>query len=284
MKTSYLLNSIFLFGLLINANAQSDNSVLIENFEDGNNQNSLGGYWYTFNDNNDGGKSHLIQKDWQKEGLVNTGGHESKGMLKVDVVLEKASYQWSPYFAFGTNVAKTTTLTPASFAGISYWHKGVGHKMRIETPEVTDYDFYQIPVPASEEWTLVTIDFSQLNQSGWGKKAPLNLNNSIKLVWNLDEASGNFQLDEIRFVKEVAYTPQKNMEILPPQIPAPLALKGNISSPLNDLSKKHLTKGMNLASWAEANKIKSANPNDWKYNEATIKLQAKQGIQGIRFP
>jgi len=259
-------------------------TVLVEDFEDGNNQNLLGGYWYTFNDNNDGGKSHLLQQDWQKECLVTTGGHQSKGMLQVDVVLDKAAYQWSPYFAIGTNLAKTSDLNPVSFAGISYWHKGVAHTLRVETPEIKDYDYYQIPVLASDAWTLVTVDFKTLNQSGWGKKAALNLNNDIKLVWNLGVSSGKFAIDEIRFLKEIVYVKQNNLEILPAEIPASVAVKGNVVSPLNDLSKKYLTKGMNLAGWAEAGKVISANPKDWKYNEATIKLQAEQGILGIRFP
>jgi len=269
---------------IVQAMAQQSPSVLIEDFEDGNTQNTLGGYWYSFNDNANGGKSRLKQQSWQKEGFVTTGGYQSKGMLHVDVTLEKANYQWNPYYAFATSITKTATVNPSTFAGISYWHKGVAHKVRVETSEVNDYDFYSIRVGASTEWTLVTIDFSMLNQEGWGKKVPLNLDNSIKLIWNVDETSGSFEIDDIRFVKEIKYVKQFNMQILPAEIPAPVAVKGNVSSPLNDLSKKYLTKGMNLTSWAEANKITSANPKDWKYNEATIKLQAEQGLLGIRFP
>lgn len=283
MKKIFLLPALLLHFCML-ASAQQAPTVLIEDFEDGNTQNVLGGYWYSFNDNNDGGKSRLLQANWQKEGFVTTGGYESAGMLRVDVVLEKASYQWSPYYSLATNINKTTALNPAAFAGISYWHKGVAHKFLVQTNEITDYDFYQLRVPASDVWTLVTIDFSMLNQEGWGKKIPLNMNNPIKLVWTLNETSGNFQIDNIRFVKEIKYVKQYNMEILPAEIPAPVAVKGNVSSPLNDLSKKYLTKGMNLTSWAEANKVTSANPKDWKYNEATIKLQAEQGLLGIRFP
>ena len=283
MKILHLIPVFFLY--VVHAAAQSP-TLLIEDFEDGNTQNNLGGYWYSFNDNPNGGKSRLKQTAWQKEAFVQTGGYQSAGMFQVDVILEKANYQWNPYFAFATSVAKSVpnNINPASFAGISYWHKGVAHKVRVETAEVTDYDFYSMRVPASDVWTFVTIDFSMLNQEGWGKKVPLNLDNSMKLIWNLDETSGNFQLDDIRFVKQITYVKQHNMEILPAEIPSPIAVKGNVSNPLNDLSKKYLTKGLNLASWAEANKITSANPKDWKYNEAIIKLQAEQGLQGIRFP
>jgi len=282
MKITYLLSFVLLC-VFTQTEAQQSPTVLIEDFEDGNTQNTLGGYWYSFNDNADGGKSRILQPSYEKC-FVTTGGHESKGMLHADVVLEKANYKWNPYYAFATSVAKSAAVNPSSFAGISYWHKGVAHKFRVETPEVKDYDFYVMHVAASDVWTLVTIDFSMLNQEGWGKKVALNLDNSIKLVWNLDEGSASFEMDDIRFVKEIKYIKQNDMKILPAEIPVPVAVKGNVSSPLNDLSKKYLTKGMNLASWAEANKITSANTKDWKYNEAVIKLQADQGLLGIRFP
>jgi endoglucanase len=280
------MKRIYLFPLLLCFFAKSvaqQSTPLIENFEDGNTQNSLGGYWYSYNDNTSGGKSQLKQEPWQKA-FVNTGGHESSGMLQTDVMLDKGSYKWSPYYAFGTTINKNAAFNPSSFAGFSYWHKGVAHKIEINTSEISDYDYYQTSVAASDEWKLVTIDFSVLTQEGWGKKVPLNLDNSIKIIWKLTETSGNFQIDDVSFVKEIKYVKQNDMQILPAEIPAPVAVKGNISNPLNELSKKYLTKGMNLTSWAEAGKITSANPKDWKYNEAMIKLQADQGLLGIRFP
>ncbi|MFM7024224.1 MAG: cellulase family glycosylhydrolase [Flavobacteriales bacterium] len=272
---------LILFCFSLNSNAQQ--AVLIEDFEDGNTQTVLGGYWYSFNDNQGGGKSTVTQDSWQR-GFVTTGGYESTGMLHLDVVLDKGNYPWDPYYAVGTTVAKTADVNPSMFAGISYWHKGVAHELRVETEEVKDYDYYAMPVAASADWTLVTIDFAVLMQAGWGKKEILNLDNSIKLVWSANKTSGSFEIDNIRFVKEIRYEKQNNMVIRPAEIPAPAAVKGNVNSPLNELSKKYLTKGMNLASWAEAEKIKSANTKDWKYNEATIKLQADQGLLGIRFP
>lgn len=273
---------LFLLKCAAMAIAQETPPLLIESFEDGNLQNRLGGYWYSFNDNRDGGKSHLKQLTW--EDFPKQGGHESTRGLSVEAVLDKGTYQWSPYFAFGTSILASRTFNPSSFAGISYWHKGVAHTFRVDTPEIKDYDNYQLPVPASEEWTLVTIDFSMLTQEGWGKKMPLNLDNTISIVWNLNQTSGSFQIDEVSFVKELNYTKQNDLKVLPAEIPAPIAVKGNVKSPLNDLSKKYLTKGMNLTNWGEANKILSTNPKDWKYNEASIKKQADQGLLGIRLP
>lgn len=282
MKILYLI-PLFFACLLGNAQTHSGKKVLVEDFEDGNNQNELGGYWYSFDDNQAGGRSRLAQQNWQ-DGFVSTGGYQSTGMLSVDVRLEKGNYQWSPYFAFATQANKSSSFNPEKFSGITYWHKGVAHVVRVEIPEITDYDHYSIRIPESEEWTLVTVDFYAMNQGGWGKKVDLNLDNNIKLVWNLEVSSGHFQIDNINFVEKIGYEKQNDMVIRPAEIPAAVPVKGNISSPLNDLSKKYLTKGMNLASWGEANKITDKNPENWKYNEDVIKLQADQGLEGIRFP
>lgn len=258
-------------------------SVLIEDFEDGDHLTNLGGYWYTFNDNQDGGKSRVRPYDW-KDAFVTNRGHESSGMFSAEVTLEKGTYQWNPYYAFAFNQKKTAEINPKNFAGICYWHKGIGHKFRVDIPEVTDYDNHLVVVPPSLDWTLVVIDFADLNQEGWGKSVALNLDNSVKIVFNCHNGSGYLNLDDIRFVKDITYEKQNNMEIKPAEIPAPVAMKGNVNTPLNSLSQQYLTKGMNLASWAEAKKVTSANPGTWKYNEPIIKLQADQGLQGIRFP
>lgn len=282
MKTFQLLLLLVVVSILKITTSHAQ--VIIDDFEDGNSTNSLGGYWYVFNDNGNGGKSRLQQRIWQKEVFDMSGGYESLGMLNADVILEKAGYQWTPYYAFATSVDKSASVNPKNFAGITYWHKGVGHSFRVDIPEVKDYDNHLLNVPASEAWTKVTIDFAMLSQEGWGKKIDLNLDNSVKLVWNVNQESGSFQIDKVQFVKEIIYKKQNNMEVLPAEIPAPAVVLGDVNTPLNTLSKKYLTKGMNLASWGEADKIKSADPATWKYNEATIKLQAQQGLLGIRFP
>ena len=264
--------------------AQTPETKLIEDFEDKNSQNLLGGYWYDFNDNDAGGKSRLKDGAWLRPETMAVGGYNSTSGLKVDVILEKADYKWSPYFSFGTQLSKSSDYSPKDFAGISYWHKGVAHAFRVDIQDVQDYDYHMFQVPASDEWTLVTVDFNNLNQGGWGKKVNFNLDNDLKLVWSLDQSSGNFQIDDIQFVRDIVYEKQNDMKVLPAEIPAPVSVKGNVNTPLNKLSQKYLTKGMNLTNWGESDKITNTDPNTWKYNESVIKLQADQGMLGIRFP
>ena len=109
--------SCFYIGLIVNA----QNSLLIDDFEDSNIANLKNGYWYTFNDNSDGGKTSITPSNWQTEGFV-SGGYKSNKMLKVNVNLEKANYQWDPYYGFGTGIPASTRIS--DYDGISYWHKG----------------------------------------------------------------------------------------------------------------------------------------------------------------
>lgn len=280
------MKNITIIWLLITLSFQafSQNDLLIEDFEDGNNTtNNKNGYWYSFNDNEMGGASTIKPANWESEAFVN-GGYKSDKMFKVSVNLEKAEYPWAPYFAFATMVPISDYYDNSEFDGIAYWHKGVAHTFRVDVDDVTDYDNHLIEVPASKEWTRVVIDFANLRQEGWGKKVELDVDQEIRLVWVLRTESGDFQIDQVQFEKEIKYEKQHNMEIREPEIPEALQVKGYVNSPLNDLSKKYLTKGMNFTNWGESGKITSPNPSDWRFNEASVKLQADQGFKGIRLP
>lgn len=262
----------------------ADSVLLIEDFEDGNADNSKGGYWYSFSDNGDGGLSTIIPATME-EAFTMLGGHNSSGMLSLKVSLVKGTYKYAPYFAFGTLVPKTATANPADFDGITYWHKGVAHTFRVDVPEVTDYDNHLIEVPAHADWTLVTIDFAMLAQEGWGKKVALDVNQDLKVLWVLRKASGDFAIDDVKYIKDIVYPIENNMQILPPSIPAAVVPKGDVNTTLNTLSKKYLTKGVNFTNWGEQGRIDSTlDPKNWQFNEASVKKQADQGMLGLRFP
>lgn len=278
--TRFILLGLVLTTLRI---TPSLSQLKIEDFEDQNSENLVNGYWYSFNDNGDGGKSGVKQITWNK-GLVPIGSNDSTAMLSLDVHLIKANYQWSPYYSVATQLKKTNTINPKKFDGISYWHKGVAHSFRVDIPEVKDYDYHEVQLPACTTWTQVFVKFSELQQQGWGKRVDLNLDNSVNLVWNINVSSGRFEIDNIQLEKEIVYEKLYDMKVLPAETPLPTPLLGNVQTPLNDLAKKYLTKGMNLTNWGESGKITSTDPEKWRFNEAMIKKQADQGFLGIRFP
>jgi endoglucanase len=273
---------VFIFALLMPFLSIAQ-SLVIEDFEDGNNQNLLGGNWGSLSDKGDGGLSSVTPSNWIKEAFITTEGYKSKGMFQVSVQLNKGNYKWDPYYLFSTIIPKDK-LNPKDYPGISYWHKGVAHTFRIDSPEIRDHDYYIIDIPAHSEWTLVTIDFAEMNQEGWGKRVPLNLDNDLKFIWNLRKTSGNFQLDGIQYVKEIKYAKEVNMEIKPAVVPVLLKVDGNVKTPLNSLSKKYLTKGLNFTNWGEQAKITSPDPKSWLFNEASVRKQSAQGLLGVRLP
>lgn len=261
-----------------------EQALLIEDFEDGDIDNMKAGYWYSFNDNDGGGASTITPTEWEA-GFVKTGGHNSNGMFAVTANLVKADYLYAPYVAFGTSLPKSDSSNPANYGGLSYWHKGVAHTFRMDIPEVEDYDNHLIEVPAHTDWTLVTIDFTLLAQEGWGEPVALNLDQEVKIIWNLRKKSGDFAIDDVRYIKEIVYVKENNMELKDSLIPTALVPKGDVTTALNNLSKKYLTKGLNFTNWGEEGKISSTQlPQDWKFNEASVKKQADQGMLGIRLP
>ena len=258
--------------------------LLIDDFEEGNTDNLKGGYWYAFSDNTDGGASKITPAEWE-DAFVTTGGYNSNGMISLNVSLVKADYPYDPYFAIGTLVPKDTSSSPKDFAGISYWHKGVAHTFRIDIEEVEDYDNHLLEIPAHADWTLVTIDFNDLAQEGWGTTVALNLDQDIKVMWVLRKKSGDFAIDDVRYVKEIVYEKQNNMPIFPPETPTALVPNGDVNSALNTLSQKYLTKGLNFTNWGEQVKIDSNQaPSEWLFNEASVQKQADQGLLGLRLP
>ena len=272
-----------------------DSLTLIEDFEDGDSDNLKLGYWYTFSSNGDpdaenGGSSNVLTPTEFTEAFVTDEGYKSDGMFKINVELIKNTYTWAPYEAFGTIIPKADSIgfSPVNYDGITYWHKGVAHEIRIDIPEVTNHNNFRLKVPESKEWKLITIDFLDLKQEDWGDGTDpqsLNLDQDIKVVWELRNGSGDFALDDIRFIKEIIYEPQYDMEILEAEPPTALEADGDVTSTLNDLSKKYLTKGLNFTNWGEQSKIDSSKaPEDWKFNEASVIKQANQGMKGLRLP
>ncbi len=273
----------------------TDSSLSIENFEDGDGTNFLDGSWYDFSDNAGGGESSIDPEDFM-DGFLSDGlGAEGLGYFYINFTLLKADYAYAPYYAFGTKIPYDSTNSPAKFAGISYWHKGKAHWLRVETSEVTNWDYYKFKVPYHANWTLVKIPFEDLEQAGWAGADPvdLNLDQDISIVWNIEGSqtspnpqSGFLGLDDIRFEREIVFPLEYNMEILAPEIPDSLDNPGEVVSDLNTLSKTYLTKGMNFTNWLEnAEKLDSSlEPSQWKFNEASVKLQADQKMKGIRLP
>lgn len=174
---------------------------MIDDVEDGDRYSYIGGWWNAFEDNADGGASSIsnskITDDFGKQTYdvvlkAGDGTNTSKNMVGLkDVKLGVGSLSYGPYVALGLNLKKDTTVY-ADFAKcttIRYKFKGASHNFRIETSDVTDYNYHRVNKDASENWKEVEITIDMLKQETWGNDAApqktINLAHAQRLAWEI---------------------------------------------------------------------------------------------------
>ena len=172
----------------------------IDDVEDGDRYSYIGGAWNAFEDQENGGESKMSNKkiidDFGKETydviLPAEGGNTSKYMVGLkDVELHIGSLSYGPYVAIGLNLKKDTTVF-ADFAKcqtIKYKYKGASHNFRIETTDITDYNYHRVNKDNSKDWKEVEITIDMLKQETWGNdNAPqkaINLAHANRLAWEI---------------------------------------------------------------------------------------------------
>lgn len=174
---------------------------MIDDVEDGDRYSYIGGWWNAFEDNADGGASSIsnskITDDFGKMTYdvvlkAGDGTNTSKYMVGLkDVKLGVGSLSYGPYVALGLNLKKDTTVY-ADFAKcttIRYKFKGASHNFRIETSDITDYNYHRVNKDASENWKEVEITIDMLKQETWGNDAApqktINLAHAQRLAWEI---------------------------------------------------------------------------------------------------
>ena len=80
--------------------------ILVDDFEDGDNLSKINDYWYTYNDNDNGGASIITTPLNEEEniipGRVNNGSNYA---LQVNYTLDRGDYEFDPYVGWGVQVA-----------------------------------------------------------------------------------------------------------------------------------------------------------------------------------
>ena len=189
---------------------------IIDDFEDGDGNNKIGGVWISVDDSANGGDSVV----YPPKGLVTTWtaqGYNSN-------IAGYFSYTLGPSYSYRYAFLQTSfpSATDISFkSNISLKLKGSGHKMRVVliSDEVTDYDYHGITIPATPigVWTCYTLYFSDFRQEGWGEWK--DIKNALKKVKSfqfkassmIPGESGFFYIDDIRLGSE-----RKPVDLIPP--------------------------------------------------------------------
>ena len=179
--------------------ASGTKTSMIDDMEDGNRYTYLGGAWNGVDDHADGGKSSIsnekIVDDFGKENynviLPSDNGNSSGYMVGInDIKLDKGGLSYPPFFMIGLDLQKDTSLY-ADFKNckvIKYKYKGASHNFRIETSDITDWNFFHVNKDNSETWREVEIPVEELFRNTWetGPSAgDISLDKARRLAWEL---------------------------------------------------------------------------------------------------
>jgi licheninase len=257
--------------------------VLVDDFEDGNAKTTYpGGSWYTYDDKSNGGGSAISY-------AMNGVGYQSTRSLEVIFTFDQKKLPYQPYVGWGmffsdnTEPDKTPPLDISKFQGIAYVYRGNAHRIRIETFEIADYDYYGMAVAASDTWKTVIVPFSQMGQEGFGKKKALNLKNVGNISFQArgnTGVKGTIDMDNIMLLTSLP-NQAPDMVIMPPSPPKddPIA-SIVIPNPLQARAMQYLTRGYNITNWLEQDRFAGFTT----YNEAFVAKLAAAGFKSLRLP
>ena len=262
--------------------------TLVDDFEDGDNLSKIGDYWYTYNDNDNGGASIITTPLNEEEniipGRVNNGSNYA---LQVNYTLDRGDYEYDPYVGWGVQVAPDEAN--GHFGGLTYWYKGGAHEVHIEITDVEDYDVHLAKFPASRTWKQAVVRFKDLVQGGWGKEVPFDAKHIMAISFQAKGNKSKLVTDSL-FIDNIylqdsseVEKDQPDMEIKDPVIPVVEFTEAEITvtNPLQEKAMKYLNKGVNFTNWLENadGKFKS-----FELGESDVKILADNGFKSLRLP
>lgn len=262
--------------------------TLVDDFEDGDNLSKIGDYWYTYNDNDNGGASIITTPLNEEEniipGRVNNGSNYA---LQVNYTLDRGEYAYDPYVGWGVQVAPDEAN--GHFGGLTYWYKGGAHEVHVEITDVEDYDVHLAKFPASRTWKQAVVRFKDLVQGGWGKEVPFDAKHimaiSFQAKGNKTKATSDSLFIDNIYLQDTSEVEkdQPDMEIMDPVIPTVEFTEAEITvtNPLQEKAMKYLNKGVNFTNWLENadGKFKS-----FELGESDVKILADNGFKSLRLP
>jgi len=262
--------------------------TLVDDFEDGDNLSKIGDYWYTYNDNDNGGASIITTPLNEEEniipGRVNNGSNYA---LQVNYTLDRGEYAYDPYVGWGVQVAPDEAN--GHFGGLTYWYKGGAHEVHVEITDVEDYDVHLAKFPASRTWKQAVVRFKDLVQGGWGKEVPFDAKHIMAISFQAKGNKSKVTSDSL-FIDNIylqdtseVEKDQPDMEIMDPVIPTVEFTEAEITvtNPLQEKAMKYLNKGVNFTNWLENadGKFKS-----FELGESDVKILADNGFKSLRLP
>jgi licheninase len=259
--------------------------VLIDDFEDGDGKAVFApGSWYSYDDQPNGGGSAIAYTGSAPGGAAMNGpGYQSTRSLEVAFTFDQGTLSYQPYVGWGVWLAdKPTPADVSAFVGIAYTYRGSAHRVRVESFEVADYDYFGMDVGASADWQTLIVPFAQLSQNGWGVKVdfnPANVSNISFEARGNTGTQGKVNIDDILWLLRLPEQ-KPDMTVNPPAPPADDPIPSiAITHPGQARARAYLDRGYNLADWLEAGRFAG-----FTYDEAYVAKLAAAGFKSLRLP
>jgi len=192
---------------------------LVDDFEDGNQTNALGGWWYSYAD-----ATSTVRP---ANGFTPIAGHASVGAASFGYTLGASTYDGG-FAGLMTNLGTTSAPFDASaYAGVRFWAKGHGI-FALEIPIVAttanNNNFgIGFPVWLGSDWQHIELPFDQLRQPMGGTPQTFDASTVLSLVWfssGLPNDASEIDLDDVEFftASEAINPPQVNPIVALPKV------------------------------------------------------------------
>ena len=259
-------------------------SLLVDDFEDGDDRPLIPGEWYGYVDTDSGGLSTLSFTG-AAAGVVamNGAGFQSQKSLEVSYTFDKGTSKIDPYAGFGAAIGSDTVpYDLANYTGVSYTYQGGAHRVQVQVTDVTDYDDFGMNLPASPAWKTVNVPFQTFAQEGWGVKTQLDLRHVKNIAFalkGLAGTSGGLKVDNLVLTRSVGpAVPDMTIRAAAP--PADETLDSiEIDNPLQAKAMKYLSRGYNVTNWLEETRF-----TGFTYDESFVGKLAAAGFRSLRLP
>lgn len=261
--------------------------VLIDDFEDGDGQTTYGtAGWYSYDDKENGGGSAIAYTGSTDGSAVMSGpGFESARSLEVTYTFDQGALSYPPFVGWGAALGTPELpLDVSQFVGIGYTYRGSAHRVRVETYEVANYDYFGMEVGTSANWKTVVVPFARLTQAGWDATAkvtfnPQNVGNVSFEARGSTGVAGQVNLDNLMFLTRLPDQPP-DMEVKAPAPPADEPIPSIvITHPAQARAMAYLNKGYNITNWLEEERFAG-----FTYDAEYVTKLAAAGFKALRLP
>ena len=185
----------------------SSTESLIDDLEDGDAKNQLGGYWYTYSDKDNGGDSQVSPSDDFKP---SSGGANNSSWAARMTGTVTTTYQYG-FIGMGTNLGEgnNTAVDVSKYQGIEFCAKGDGkeYRVKLRSLAINDYNDYGYKFVAPSQWQCYQVRFGEMEPS-WQTNTPVALNTALAQVSSIQwqtvgqpHTSVELAVDDLKFLQ-----------------------------------------------------------------------------------